>query len=71
MLGQKAADPWPEQTRHAPHGAEQTGDARTLFQRIDVAQDGLRDRQHAARAEALEEPKRDQLLHRLGLATEH
>ena len=71
VLSEKSADAWPNQPGHAPDRAKQAGDARALFQWKDVAQDGLGDRQHAARAETLEEPKGDQLLHGLRLAAQH
>ena len=71
MLGQEPANGWAEQAGDAPDGAEQAGDAGPLLEGKHVAQDGLVDGQHAACAQTLQEPERDQLLHGLRLATQH
>src|SRR5207248_11740429 len=60
-----------DQTGDAPHRAEHALHLRALLDVVGVADDGARDRLHAARADALHRASRAYLRHRARLPTRH
>ena len=72
-VGDEPAERRPDERREPEHGAEQAEVLAALGRRVEVGDDGQRDREDRAAAEALQAAEQDELLHRLaqpGTATE-